>query len=112
MMINRQTGLALVMVWLLAGCAASGGERDGAGGVKFQLSAGVVEIVEEEGRIDLATDSRVACVEDQVTGSQRVLRICATSQEWRSGAWRSQLGNLSIVSRLTDLQHHPSAIIQ
>lgn len=95
---------ALAMAGVAAGCATDG--------AKFKLSDGVVRIIEEEGRIDLAEDPRVACVEDQLTGSRRILRICATRQEFRSGAWRDQFNNLSSVDNLHDLQHEPSAVVQ
>lgn len=112
MLTFRQVLLLFCVAVFLAGCATGGGDPGKAPEAKFRLSDGVVGIIEEEGRIDLAADPRVACVEDRVTGSQRLLRVCATYREWRSETWRSQFGNLSSVNELTDLQHHPSAIIQ
>lgn len=100
----RHAFLVLAMAGLVAGCATDG--------AKFKLSDGVVRIIEEEGRIDLAEDPRVACIEDQLTGSRRTLRLCATRQEFRSGAWRDQVSNLSSIDHLHDLQHEPSAMIQ
>lgn len=111
MIIIRRAVLVLGVLGLLGGCA-TGGEQERVGGAKFRLSDGVVRIIEEEGRIDLAGDPRVACIQDQVIGSQRVFRICATKQELRSPAWRSQFGNISSVGNLTDLETYPSAVIQ
>lgn len=110
MLTSRGAVLVFVVAAFSAGCATSGDDR--AGGAKFKLSEGVVGIIDEEGGIDLASDPRVACVEDRVTGSQRLLRMCATYREWRSDVWRSQFGNLSSVNELTDLQDHPSALVQ
>lgn len=110
MMTCRCVVLVLAMAGFLGGCAAGGSERDG--GVKFRLSDGVVRIIEQEGRIDLAGDPRVACVEDRVTGWHRMIRMCATLQEFRSDAWRRQFGNISSVGQLSDLQYETSAIIQ
>jgi hypothetical protein len=103
---SRHAFLVLAMAGLLGGCATGGGDA------KFKLSDGVVRIIEQEGRIDLAEDPRVACIEDQVTGSRRVLRLCATREEFRTGAWRDQFSNLSSIDNLHDLQHEPSAVIQ
>lgn len=106
MLTFREAVLVLAMAGLLGGCATGGGDA------KFKLSDGVVRIIEEEGRIDLAEDPRVACIQDQVIGSQRLLRICATMKELRSRAWRSQFGNISSVGEMTDLETYPAAEIQ
>lgn len=111
MFIFRRAVVVLGVLGLLGGCA-TGGEQERVGGAKFRLSDGVVRIIEEEDGIDLAEDPRVACVQDQFIGSQRVLRICATKKELRSRAWRSQFGNISSVSELTDLETYPAAEIQ
>lgn len=111
MFIFRRCVVVMGVLGLLAGCA-TGGEGERGGIAKFRLSEGVVKIIEEEGRIDLAEDPRVACIQDQVIGSQRVFRICATKQELRSPAWRSQFGNISSVSEMTDLETYPGAEIQ
>lgn len=108
----RHMVLIVGLAGLLAGCAGTGGEQAESGEVKFRLSDGVVRIIEQEGGIDLAADSRVGCIEDRVTGSQRLLRICATRRELQSAAWRSQFGNIASVQNLTDLQNYPSALIQ
>lgn len=109
----RHTLLILATAGLLSGCASTGDDAGKAVAGKFRLSEGVVQIIEEEGRVDLAQDERVACVQDRVTGSQRMIRVCATQEELQSEAWRkSQFGNLATVGNLTDLENHPLAIVQ